>query len=300
MRLPREEFLSINMLAGRPLLGRRVTDPQDILDRVTGGYVIHEAGIDLYIFRRNMNIQGVKGVIEAAAALAGRLHAVTAECDLYPVVLNARARRGSWHTEDLECLYRLISDFRNHPLTEETLQKLVKGRDFASGFMAAKALGLGLVEYVRAHYDGLDLAGRVSAVEELAERPTPKRIGLLYALFPSERSTTVRLALIKAYGEFPGQKSTALCIGALDSKALEVRRAAISFLGAHGGREALPHLYRFFRDTTATRDDAWSILHGAAEEAIHRIRHRLGGEDAGCLSLSEDADSGGLSLSGED
>jgi hypothetical protein len=298
-----EHFKPLNTSLGRALFTKPLTDKLTSLETLTAYYLISRKSICLFIpFRAAEARHRVKTLMETASGTADLLHWITKNTPLRLHALNLLSRPLRHRPTNIVCLKLLAREYRDDPLARETFRQIAAGTDYQSGAMAADALGLGLIAYLKKSFHRFQTADKISGLHDIAALKTGAGADYLVSLFSSiltgTREPDLLVALMRLFQSAPDERALPLCLKALNSKSEAVREAAIALLAEQGGEEAIGPLYRFFRRTRG-RDEVLEglTIRGLAGEAIARIKERLGGVHQGRLSLARaDSADGALSL----
>jgi len=166
------------------------------------------------------------------------------------------------------------------------LKKSMDDRDLRVRVAAAKGLGRDGMAYLAGLLENekdLDDAVVIDIVHGMGKHRYTEGIPALKSLFASRTGKELELEILDA---FRNMGDTSLCgflLSYLDRRSGEVLRAVVGALGSCGTAEAVVPLMKL------SKSPIHIMLNAAVQQAIVGIQSRLGGADAGWLSVMEAA-----------
>jgi hypothetical protein len=135
---------------------------------------------------------------------------------------------------------------------------------------------------------------KIKAVRNIRERKFPGACEFLIGYFPREHGESVQLEIVSALSYLKNPKAIPLLLSLLASGPSGVRFAAAGAIAACGDQGTLGALYSLLKDQSVPE-----MLRDRIKKTMAELHARHGGADKGLLSLSGGDDAGGLSMTEE-
>ena len=206
-------------------------------------------------------------------------------------------------------LKHLVSKYSHDADAIEAFRNSINDTDVKIQIMAARGLkkeGLKLLLTIIKKEESLPSEFILEIIDHLKEERYIQSIDVLKAVFSGRDKNHIKIAILQAFESFGVYTLSSYLIELLNNNDGEVRLSVIRALGACGDVNAVEPLYKMAEDSINP------FLSNAIQKSIAKIQSRIGGaekgwltvdslsEKDGGLSISDNADSGSLSIEEND